>query len=81
MRATVHLVSPRDAAVLRPLIQPAIERDHRGAFGRRMGARRSPRGHVLELARAAGGRTAREIASGLGADHEAMANAVRATPR
>ena len=37
MRATVHMVTPRDAAFLRPLMQPAIERNHQGAFGRRMG--------------------------------------------
>jgi hypothetical protein len=77
MRATVHLVTPRDAAFLRPLMQPAIERNHRGAFGRRMGE--VTREQVLEaVARADGGLTAREIASGLGEDLEALANAVRA---
>ena len=37
LRATVHMATPRDAAFLRPLVQPAIERNHNGAFGRRMG--------------------------------------------
>jgi hypothetical protein len=77
MRATVHMVTPRDAAFLRPLMQPAIERNHRGAFGRRMGE--VTREHVLAaVARADGAMTAREIATGLGEDLEALANAVRA---
>jgi hypothetical protein len=37
MRGTVHLVTVRDALLLRPLLQPVIERAHNGAFGRRMG--------------------------------------------
>jgi hypothetical protein len=84
MRATVHLVTPRDAALLRPLVQPVLERSHNGAFGRRMGG-----ADTGELARAvrellAGGPlTAREVARelverGIGDDVEAIANAVRA---
>jgi hypothetical protein len=84
MRATVHLVTPRDAALLRPLVQPVIERNHKGAFGRRMGG-----ADTGELARAArellAGEplTAREVARslverGIGDDVEAIANAVRA---
>ena len=84
MRATVHLVTPRDAALLRPLMQPVIERSHNGAFGRRMGG-----ADPGELARAvpellAGEPlTAREVARalverGIGEDVEAIANAVRA---
>ena len=38
MRGTVHLVTPRDAAFLRPLVQPGIERGAprpvRAAYGR-----------------------------------------------
>ena len=37
MRGTVHLVTVRDALLLRPLVQLVIERGHNGAFGRRMG--------------------------------------------
>ncbi len=36
-RATVHLVTVRDALRLRPLMGTVIERNHNGAFGRRMG--------------------------------------------
>src|ERR687896_1298400 len=37
MRGTVHLVTVRDALLLRPLVQVVIERGHNGAFGRLMG--------------------------------------------
>ncbi|MGH3115654.1 MAG: winged helix DNA-binding domain-containing protein [Gaiellales bacterium] len=37
MRGTVHLVTVGDALALRPLVQRVIERNHNGAFGRRMG--------------------------------------------
>jgi Winged helix DNA-binding domain len=84
MRATVHLVTPRDAALLRPLVQVAIERNHNGAFGRRMGG-----ADAAQLAAAArellagAPLTAREVARellerGIGDDVEAIANAVRA---
>ena len=84
MRATVHLVTPRDAARLRPLLQVVIERNHNGAFGRRMGG-----ADIAELASGArealagGPLTAREVARvlverGIGDDEEAIANAVRA---
>ena len=33
----MHLVTARDALLLRPLMQRVIERVHNGAFGRRMG--------------------------------------------
>ena len=84
MRATVHLVTPRDAALLRPLLQPVIERNHKGAFGRRMGGADTG---ALTLAvselLAGGPLTAREVARalverGIGDDVEAIANAVRA---
>jgi hypothetical protein len=34
MRATVHLVSARDCLMMRPLVQPVLERVLRGQFGR-----------------------------------------------
>jgi Winged helix DNA-binding domain len=36
MRGTVHLVTARDANLLRPITQVAIERGHNATFGRRM---------------------------------------------
>src|ERR671915_454489 len=48
MRGTVHLVTVRDALLLRPLVQVVIERGHNGAFGRRMGG-----ADLTELERAA----------------------------
>ena len=36
MRGTIHLVSARDCLPLRRLVQPAIERGMRGAFGRQL---------------------------------------------
>lgn len=84
MRATVHLVTVRDALVLRPLVQGVVERVHGAAFGRRMGgvdpAALAQR--VRELL-AAGPMTAREVArtlveQGFGDDVEAMTSAVRA---
>lgn len=77
MRGTVHMVTPRDAAFLRPLVQPAIDRGHQAAFGRRMGGVRVDAARVLEILRD-GPRTAREIARVIGGDEEAVANAVRA---
>jgi Winged helix DNA-binding domain len=83
MRGTVHLVTPRDAALLRPLVQVAIERGHNGAFGRRMGGA-SPDAIVAAARELLADRqlTAREIASelvarGIGDDVEAIGNAVR----
>jgi Winged helix DNA-binding domain len=37
MRATIHLVSARDALFLRPLLQPVPTRTFNGQFGRRVG--------------------------------------------
>ena len=36
MRGTIHLVSARDCLPLRQLVQPAIERGMRGAFGKQL---------------------------------------------
>ena len=83
MRGTVHLVTVRDALLLRPLVEVAAVRSHNGAFGRRMGGT-----DVSELAAAtreilAGEPlTAREVARqlierGIGHDVEAIANATR----
>jgi hypothetical protein len=84
MRGTVHLVTVRDALLLRPLVQVVIERGHNGAFGRRMGG-----ADIGELERAVHeeldgeAQGARElgrrlVARGIGEDVEAMGNAVRA---
>ena len=84
MRGTVHLVTVRDALLLRPLVQGVIERGFDGAFKRRMGG-----ADVAQLAAAvrellADGTplTARELARrlverGIGDDVEAIGNATR----
>jgi len=83
MRGTVHLVTPRDAALLRPLMQVAIERGHNGAFGRRMGGAEPDELAAATCELLAGGPlTAREaaqalVARGIGDDVEALGNAVR----
>jgi Winged helix DNA-binding domain len=83
MRGTVHLVTVRDALLLRPLVQIVIERGHNGAFGRRMGG--ADGAALAASARellADGPLTARELGKrlverGIGADVEAIGNAVR----
>ena len=85
MRGTVHMVTPRDAAFLRPLVQMAIERGHNGVFGRRMGGAEPAALAAAvreELARADEPLTAREIARrliarGIGDEPEAIGNATR----
>jgi hypothetical protein len=83
MRGTVHLVTVRDALLLRPLVQPAIERTHNGAFGRRMGgadpaalaaAVRELLGEEPLGARELGRRL---VERGIGDDAEAVGNAAR----
>jgi hypothetical protein len=81
MRGTVHLVTVRDALLLRPLVQAAIERGHNGAFGRRMGGADPARLAARELL-ADGALTARELGRrlverGVGDDVEAIGNATR----
>lgn len=83
MRGTVHLVTVRDALLLRPLVQPVVERGHQAAFGRRMGGADVGRlaAAVRELL-ADGPLTARELGRrlverGIGDDVEAIANATR----
>jgi hypothetical protein len=83
MRGTVHLVTVRDALLLRSLMQVVIERGHNGAFGRRMGGadlgdleravREELDGEVLQ-ARELGRRL---VARGVGDDVEAIGNATR----
>jgi hypothetical protein len=69
MRGTVHLVTPRDAAWLRPLVQPAIERSPRPAAAVDADAVRALlRERPL---------SARELARQLGGDEEAVSIAVR----
>ncbi|HEY7706590.1 MAG TPA: winged helix DNA-binding domain-containing protein [Gaiellaceae bacterium] len=84
MRGTIHLVTVEDALALKPLTQVVAERQHGGAFGRRMGG-----ADAAELAKAA--RTlveaeplgARELGRrlvdrGFGQDVDAIGNAARA---
>jgi hypothetical protein len=83
MRGTVHLVTVRDALLLRPLMQVVIERGHNGVFGRRMGGadlgeleravREELDGEALH-ARELGHRL---VARGIGDDVEAIGNATR----
>jgi Winged helix DNA-binding domain len=84
MRGTIHLVTVRDALLLRPLVQRVIERGHNGAFGRRMGGADPAelRAAVRELL-AGGPLTPRELGRhlverGIGDDVEAITNATRA---
>ena len=83
MRATVHLATVRDALLLRPLVQLVVERNHNGAFGRRMGG-----ADLAELAAAVrellvdGPLTGRELGTllverGIGEDVQAIGNAAR----
>jgi len=81
MRGTVHLVTVRDALLLRPLVQVVVERGHNGAFRRRMG------GADVDLLQSTvdellsdGPLSARELARrlverGIGDDVEAIGNA------
>jgi Winged helix DNA-binding domain len=83
MRGTVHLVTVRDALLLRPLVQAAIVRGHNGAFGRRMGG--ADPAEIAAATRellARGPLTARELGRalverGIGADAEALGSAAR----
>src|ERR687896_1609366 len=83
MRGTVHLVTVRDALLLRPLVQVVIERTHNGAFGRRMGGA-DPRElaaatrELLAEAALTGRELGRRLVErGIGADVEAIGNAAR----
>jgi hypothetical protein len=83
LRGTIHMVTPYDAAFLRPLVQPVIERTHAGAFGRRMGAATPEQIAAATLEELRGGPLgARElgrrlVARGIGDDVEAIGNATR----
>jgi hypothetical protein len=81
LRGTIHTVTPRDAAFLRPLAQPVIERTHNGVFRPPGGHRHARAGRaatVEELrdgglgARELGGRL---VARGVGDDVEGIGNA------
>ena len=84
MRGTVHLVTVRDALLLRPLMQVVIERAHNGAFGRRMGGvDLEELGKPVRELLAEGPLGARELGRrlverGIGDDAEAIGNAARA---
>jgi hypothetical protein len=82
-RGTVHLVTVRDALLLRPLVQVVIERGHDGVFVRRMGGA-DPAALVAAVRELLhdGPLTARElarllVARGIGEDLEAIASASR----
>ena len=81
MRGTVHLVTVRDALHLRPLVQPAIERGHNGAFRRAMaGVDHQRLATVVRELLADGPMTARALARqlierGIGEDLAAITNA------
>ncbi len=81
MRGTVHLVTVRDALLLRPLVQPVIERGHNGAFGRRMGGAEPAAIAAAVRELLAGepltgrGLARRLIERGIGDDEEAIGNA------
>jgi Winged helix DNA-binding domain len=83
MRGTVHLVTVRDAVLLRPLVQSAIERAHNGAFGWRMGGVDADElGKAVRELLADEPLGARELGRrlvdrGLGDDAEAIGNAAR----
>ncbi|HEX2495860.1 MAG TPA: crosslink repair DNA glycosylase YcaQ family protein, partial [Gaiellaceae bacterium] len=83
MRGTVHLVTVRDAVFLRPVVQPAVERAHNGAFGRRMsGVDAEELGKAVRELLADEPLGARELGRrlvdrGLGDDAEAVGNAAR----
>jgi DNA glycosylase AlkZ-like len=83
LRGTVHLATVPDALLLRPLVQPVVERTHSGVFGGRMGGADIER--LAARARAIledGPLTARELGrklvdEGIGDDVEAIGNAAR----
>ena len=50
MRSTIHLVTARDCLALRPVVQPALERELKGARGRRLAG--LDLGEVVEAGRA-----------------------------
>jgi hypothetical protein len=83
MRGTVHLVTVRDALLLRPLVQVVVERSHNGAFGRRMGGadlgelERAVREELDGEALPARELGRRLVARGIGEDVEAIGNATR----
>src|SRR5262249_270428 len=73
MRGTVHMVPPRDAAWIRPLVQPVIERGYRGAFGKRVATLDPADVYALFGEEPM---TGRELARRLGEDEEALSVAV-----
>jgi Winged helix DNA-binding domain len=84
MRGTVHLVTARDALLLRPLVHVAIERTLRGTFARRLGdldvdgLARAVRKELAEETLTGRELGRRLVERGLGEDAEALGNAARA---
>jgi hypothetical protein len=83
MRATVHMVTVRDARLLRPLVQRIVERNHNSAFGRRMGdadpgeLETAVRELLVDAPLTARQLGARLVERGIGDDVEAIGNAAR----
>jgi Winged helix DNA-binding domain len=83
MRGTMHLVTVRDALLLRPLLQDVVERAHNGAFGRRMGGAdpdelgKAVRELLAEVPLGARELGRRLVERGIGDDAEAIGNAAR----
>ena len=83
MRGTVHLVTVRDALVLRPLVQPIVKRTHNSAFGGRVGG--VDMGELADAVRellvdeplSARELGRRLVERGIGEDVEAVGNAAR----
>ena len=88
MRGTVHLLMGRDALGLRPLLQPAMDREFKGIRAKRLAEQGADSDAITERARellAEAPRTARELGELIVADHpdwpESLLEHVSAVPR